>query len=138
MVQNFNNIKDKTLNPVKFERTDKNNINFNNPKSNTMMNSNDDIYEKSLDYSYSIQNNNLTEQLDSFSIEDIINLKIGRFFDQLGNYYPDNVYELVMSKVEKPLLAQVLKRVGGNQVHAAKILGINRNTLRKKMKLYGL
>jgi Fis family transcriptional regulator len=43
-----------------------------------------------------------------------------------------------MSKVEKPLLIQILRRVGGNQVQAAKILGINRNTLRKKIKLYGL
>jgi DNA-binding protein Fis len=43
-----------------------------------------------------------------------------------------------MSKVEKPLLVQILRRVGGNQVQAAKILGINRNTLRKKIKQYGL
>jgi Fis family transcriptional regulator len=42
-----------------------------------------------------------------------------------------------MKKVEKPLLGQILRRTGGNQVHASKILGINRNTLRKKMKLYG-
>jgi Fis family transcriptional regulator len=40
--------------------------------------------------------------------------------------------------VEKPLLVQILRRVGGNQVQAAKILGINRNTLRKKIKQYGL
>lgn len=137
MVKNFNNIKDKTFNPVKFELTDNNN-NASNHKSNNIMHSNDNIYNKSLDYNYSIHNNNLTEQLDSYSIEDIIDLKIGRFFDQLGNYYPDNVYELIMSKVEKSLISQVLKRVGGNQVHTAKILGINRNTLRKKMKIYGL
>ncbi|NRA64342.1 MAG: hypothetical protein HRU19_07650 [Pseudobacteriovorax sp.] len=43
-----------------------------------------------------------------------------------------------MSKVEKPLLVQILRRVGGNQVQAAKILGINRNTLRKKIKHYGI
>ena len=65
-------------------------------------------------------------------------LKIARFLDQIGTFYPDNVHELILSKVEKPLLVQILRRVGGNQVQAAKILGINRNTLRKKMKIYGI
>lgn len=77
-------------------------------------------------------------KLDKFSIEDVVELKISRFLDQIGAFYPEHVYELIMNKVEKPLLSQILKRVGGNQVHAAKILGINRNTLRKKMKIYGL
>jgi Fis family transcriptional regulator len=76
--------------------------------------------------------------MDRHSIEHIVEFKISRFFDQIGSYYPDNVHELIMNKVEKPLLVQILKRVGGNQVHASRILGINRNTLRKKMKLYGL
>ena len=77
-------------------------------------------------------------RLDQYSIEDVVELKISRFFDQIGTFYPDEVYDLIMSKVEKPLLTQILRRVGGNQVQAAKILGINRNTLRKKIKQYGL
>jgi len=80
----------------------------------------------------------LAPRLDKYSIEDVVEFKISRFFDQLGSFYPDNVHELIMTKVEKPLLAQILRRTGGNQVHAARILGINRNTLRKKMKIYGL
>lgn len=82
----------------------------------------------------------LIESLDKYSIEDVVELKISRFLDRMGNFFPENenVYDLIMSKVEKPLLTQVLRRVGGNQVQAAKILGINRNTLRKKMKIYGL
>lgn len=79
---------------------------------------------------------NLIQMLDQHSIEYIVDLKISRFLDQLGTFYPENTHELIMSKVEKPLLVQVLRRVGGNQVQASKILGINRNTLRKKMKLY--
>jgi Fis family transcriptional regulator len=43
-----------------------------------------------------------------------------------------------LRRVEKPLFRQVMQRTGGNQVHAARILGINRNTLRKKIKLYDL
>ena len=85
-----------------------------------------------------LEDNELTHRLDQHAIEDVVEFKISRFLDQIGNFYPENVHELIMTKVEKPLLAQVLRRVGGNQVHASKILGINRNTLRKKMKIYGL
>lgn len=85
-----------------------------------------------------ILDNALIESLDKYSIEDVVELKISRFLDRMGTFHPENMYELIMSKVEKPLLTQILRRVGGNQVQAAKILGINRNTLRKKMKEYGL
>ena len=85
-----------------------------------------------------IEDADLITRLDQYSIEDVVELKISRFFDQIGTFYPENVYDLLMSKVEKPLLIQILRRVGGNQVQAAKILGINRNTLRKKIKQYGL
>ncbi len=78
----------------------------------------------------------LADKLDSYSLESIVELKISRFLDQVGKYYPQNLYALIMKKTEKPLLNQILRRTGGNQVHAARILGINRNTLRKKMKLY--
>lgn len=81
---------------------------------------------------------NLIKRLDTYSIEDIVELKIARFLDQLGGFYPENMHELIMCKVEKPLIVQILRQVGGNQVHASKILGINRNTLRKKMKLYSI
>jgi Fis family transcriptional regulator len=85
-----------------------------------------------------IEDADLITRLDQYSIEDVVELKISRFFDQIGTFYPEDVYDLLMSKVEKPLLIQILRRVGGNQVQAAKILGINRNTLRKKIKQYGL
>lgn len=77
-------------------------------------------------------------KLDSHSLESIVEIKISRFLDQLGTFYPDNLYSLIMRKMEKPLLNQILRRTGGNQVHASRILGINRNTLRKKMKLFSL
>ena len=79
----------------------------------------------------------LISRLDKHSLEAIVELKIARFLDQIGTFYPDDLYELIIKKVEKPLLNQILRRTGGNQVHASKILGINRNTLRKKMKLHG-
>lgn len=80
----------------------------------------------------------LAQKLESYSLEAIVEHKISRFLDQIGSFYPENLYALMMKKVEKPLLSQILYRTGGNQVQASKILGINRNTLRSKMKIYGL
>ena len=85
-----------------------------------------------------IDDNELALKLDGYSLEAIVELKISRFLDQIGTYYPENLHALIMRKVEKPLIKQILRRTGGNQVHAARILGINRNTLRKKMKMYTL
>lgn len=79
----------------------------------------------------------LGAKLDNYSLEDIVEVKISRFLDQLSSFHPENLYGMIMGKVEKPLIKQILQRTGGNQVHAAKILGINRNTLRKKMKIFG-
>ena len=79
----------------------------------------------------------LATRLDGASLESVVEFKISRFLDQLGGYYPDNLHELIMRKVEKPLIGQILRRMGGNQVAASRLLGINRNTLRKKMKMFG-
>ena len=84
------------------------------------------------------ESESLLGELDGHSLESIVELKISRFLDQLGTYYPENIYEMIMKKVEKPLVKQILLRTGGNQVHASRILGINRNTLRKKIKTFGL
>ena len=85
-----------------------------------------------------IEDNDLALKLDDYALEAIVELKISRFLDQIGTYYPENLHSLIMRKVEKPLINQILRRTGGNQVHAARILGINRNTLRKKMKMFSL
>ncbi|HSL49279.1 MAG TPA: helix-turn-helix domain-containing protein [Candidatus Deferrimicrobiaceae bacterium] len=48
------------------------------------------------------------------------------------------IYRSVMARVELPLLRHALELCGGNQLKAAKLLGINRNTLRKRLRLLGL
>jgi Fis family transcriptional regulator, factor for inversion stimulation protein len=58
------------------------------------------------------------------------------YFRDLDGEKPSRVYEMVIHCVEKPLLESVLHRVKGNQTHAAAMLGLNRNTLRKKMKAH--
>ena len=59
-------------------------------------------------------------------------------FRDLDGERASGVYDMVINCVEKPLLESVLHRVQGNQTHAAQMLGINRNTLRKKMKAHGI
>lgn len=63
---------------------------------------------------------------------------IDGYFRDLDGEKPYRVYDMVINSVEKPLLESVLHRVRGNQTHAAEMLGINRNTLRKKMKEHGI
>jgi Fis family transcriptional regulator, factor for inversion stimulation protein len=62
-----------------------------------------------------------------------------KYFEDLGDdRLTHNLYELVLSEVEPPLLEAVLKHTLGNQSEAATMLGLNRGTLRKKMKQYAL
>ena len=58
------------------------------------------------------------------------------YFKDLDGEKPHGVYDMVIRSVEKPLLELVLHQRRGNQTRAAELLGINRNTLRKKMKQY--
>jgi len=55
-----------------------------------------------------------------------------------NNLTPEYVYEVVMAEVELPLIEATMEYTGGNQFQAAKILGINRGTFRKKLKHYGM
>lgn len=60
------------------------------------------------------------------------------YFATLNGHKPGDLYQLVIGEVERPLLKAVLGYTRGNQSRAAEILGINRGTLRKKLKSYDL
>jgi Fis family transcriptional regulator len=60
------------------------------------------------------------------------------YFKDLDGEKPCAIYEMVVGCVEKPLLQVILDHAQGNQTRAAEILGLNRNTLRKKMKTHGI
>ncbi len=61
------------------------------------------------------------------------------YFKDLDGETPNcDLYEMVMNCVEKPLIEIVLEQVGGNQTRASEMLGLNRNTLRKKMLHHGI
>jgi Fis family transcriptional regulator len=63
---------------------------------------------------------------------------LDEYFKDLDGQPPHAVYDMLLQCVERPLLEYVLNRAGGNQSKAAQILGLNRNTLRKKLKQYNL
>lgn len=60
------------------------------------------------------------------------------YFETLNGHSPARLYDLVMREVEEPLFKVVMDHVRGNQSRAATILGINRGTLRKKLKELGI
>ena len=60
------------------------------------------------------------------------------YFTSLNGHRPSHLYDLVLREVEEPLFRVVLDYAQGNQSRAAGILGINRGTLRKKLKQFGL
>ena len=61
-----------------------------------------------------------------------------RYFKDLNGHSPGDLYELVLREVEAPLFETVMEHTQGNQRRAAEMLGINRATLRKKLKHYYL
>ena len=63
---------------------------------------------------------------------------LGSYFASLNGHAPGHLYDLVMREVEEPLFRTVMDYTEGNQVRAASILGINRGTLRKKLRVYGI
>ncbi|OGQ28545.1 MAG: two-component system response regulator [Deltaproteobacteria bacterium RIFCSPLOWO2_02_FULL_50_16] len=67
------------------------------------------------------------------SLEDIIRKKLSVFIAQCKNYDMEDIYDSVIQRVERPLIELILDKTRWNQIQAAKILGINRNTLRKKI-----
>jgi Fis family transcriptional regulator len=60
------------------------------------------------------------------------------YFAQLNGQDVSDLYELVLAEVEQPLLDMVMQYTRGNQTRAALMMGINRGTLRKKLKKYGM
>ena len=78
----------------------------------------------------------LMEALNSCSVYDFLEEKLKRYLKKLAKLERSNLYDAVISEVEKSLISIILKETEGNQLRAAKVLGINRNTLRSKIKEY--
>ncbi|TAK81126.1 MAG: Fis family transcriptional regulator [Aquabacterium sp.] len=66
-------------------------------------------------------------------IEETIRTSLDAYFRDLRGTEPADIYDMVLKAVEKPLLDVVMQRADGNQSRAADWLGINRNTLHRKL-----
>lgn len=72
------------------------------------------------------------------SLRDCVEKAVSNYFENLEGHDVTDVYEMVLAEVEAPLLEVVMKYTRHNQTRAANVLGLNRGTLRKKLKQYGL
>jgi Fis family transcriptional regulator len=74
----------------------------------------------------------------SQSLRGCVEQAMENYFQHLDGQPVSDVYDMVMAEVEAPMLEIVLKYTRHNQTRAAQVLGLNRGTLRKKLKQYGL
>ncbi|MFL0810553.1 MAG: DNA-binding transcriptional regulator Fis [Agarilytica sp.] len=72
------------------------------------------------------------------SLRDCVEKAVGNYFQHLEGQDVTDVYDMVLAEVEAPMLEVVMKYTRHNQTKAANVLGLNRGTLRKKLKQYGL
>jgi two-component system nitrogen regulation response regulator GlnG len=76
--------------------------------------------------------------LEDLAFEDMVKAKLAGLLARIDGYPVHDLYEKVLARVERPLFDLVLAHTGGNQLKAAEILGLNRNTLRKKLTELGI
>jgi len=75
------------------------------------------------------------QQRQGESLESLVTHKLENSLAQMNLREMNNLYEMVLHQIERPLINIVLKKTRGNQIKTAEVLGINRNTLRKKIKI---
>ncbi len=71
-------------------------------------------------------------------LEESVRLSLEQYFSDLGDTDPSDMYEMVIRCVERPILEVAMERANQNQSKAAQMLGMTRNTLRKKLIFYKL
>jgi two-component system nitrogen regulation response regulator GlnG len=78
-----------------------------------------------------------TQAENNLSLTDLIGQRINEMLEN-NSGEPQDLYQKLIGELERPLIEMTLRRARGNQVHAARILGLNRNTLRKKLVEHGI
>jgi len=66
-------------------------------------------------------------------LSDCVKRSLERYFKDMDGEKPTSIYEMVLKNIEKPMIETVLGKAAGNQSLSAQMLGVTRNTLRKKM-----
>ncbi len=75
---------------------------------------------------------------DNSTLRDCVRKVLASYIEDLEGHSIENLYSLVLAEVEVPLLETILEHTSGNQSKASQMLGINRGTLRKKIKQYNI
>lgn len=71
-------------------------------------------------------------------LHDCVCSELDKYLKDLGEYTPNNIHQLFIGEVEAPLFKAIMEHTNGNQSMAAQMLGLNRGTLRKKLKQYNV
>ena len=79
-----------------------------------------------------------TEAATVASLREAVDLFVRRSLDEMEGELSSDFYDLVLSQMEAPLLQAVMEYTRGNQTRASQMLGLNRGTLRKKLKRYDI
>ena len=80
----------------------------------------------------------MVKKSQSTPLRDEVRKTIRQFLQDMGSTEPEHVYRKLLSDVEPPLIEEVLTFTRGNQSRAARILGMTRNTLRTRIRRYGI
>ncbi|QCI23925.1 DNA-binding transcriptional regulator Fis [Buchnera aphidicola (Macrosiphoniella sanborni)] len=81
---------------------------------------------------------NFQDKIIKKSLRELVKNALKYYLVNLHNRHVNNLYELLLSELEQPLLDMVMQYTRGNQTRAALMMGINRSTLRKKLKKYSM
>lgn len=71
-------------------------------------------------------------------IAECVRHSLERYFRDLDGESPSDIYDMVLRQMERPMLEVVMREAEGNQTRAADMLGMNRNTLRRKLTDHGM
>jgi Fis family transcriptional regulator, factor for inversion stimulation protein len=74
-----------------------------------------------------------TNRIEALSLEDYLEWKMGDFVKGMRDGSGRNLHPMLINAIERPLITKALQETKGNQIQAAELLGLNRNTLRKKI-----
>jgi len=81
---------------------------------------------------------NIDQHDEKNCLSEMVRRAIDGYFTDLDGHDAHDMYELVISQVEKPLFESVMQHTRGNTTKAAEVLGMNRGTLRSRLRKYGL
>ena len=79
-----------------------------------------------------------SQQTAQKPLRDSVKQAVNNYLATLDGQSIEDLYEMVLSEIEAPLLDEVMTHTRGNQTKASVLLGVNRGTLRKKLKKYGM